>query len=100
MIRKEGRICALFAVPGGLWLVQFQPGGFLIFENIILLCRRLCAMLLMYSLINYIFISNCVNCLYNSMQLYHMLRLINCAYLLPFLAVDLARFISLLYEQR
>lgn len=89
-----------FAVPGGLWLVQFQPGGFLIFDNIILLCRRLCAMLLMYSLINCIFISNCVNCLYNSMQLYHMLRLINCAYLLPFLVVDLARFILLLYEQK
>nr|DAO70861.1 MAG TPA: hypothetical protein [Bacteriophage sp.] len=34
------------------------------------------------------------------MQLYHMLRLINCACLLPFLVVDLARFILLLYEQR
>lgn len=59
-------------------------GGFLIFDNIILLCRRLCAMLFMYSLINCTVISNCVNCLYNSMQLYHMLRLINCACLLPF----------------
>lgn len=89
-----------FAALGGLWLVQFQSGGFLIFDNIILLCRRLCAMLFMYSLINCIFIFNCVNCLYNSIQLYYLLRLINCAYLLPFLAVDLARFISLLYEQR
>lgn len=73
-----------FAVAGGLWLVQFQPGGFLIFDNIILLCRRLCAMLFMYSLINCTVIFNCVNCLYNSMQLYHMLRLINCTCLLPF----------------
>lgn len=73
-----------FAVPGESWLVQFQPGGFLIFDNIILLCRRLCAMLFMYSFINCIFISNFVNCLYNSMQLSHMLRLINCACLLPF----------------
>ena len=81
-----------FAVPGGLWLVQFQPGGFPIFDNIILLCLRLCAMLFMYSLIDCIVIFNCVNCLCNSMQLYHMLRLINCACLLPFLAVDLVRF--------
>lgn len=72
------------AVPGGLWLVQFQPGDFLIFDNIILLCRRLCAMLFMYSLINYIFISNCVNCLCNSVQLYYLWRFINCACLLPF----------------
>ena len=93
-------MCALFAVPGGLWLVQFQPGGFPIFDNIILLCRRLCAMLFMYSIINRIFIFNCVNCLYNSMQLSHMLRLINCACLLSLLAVDLARFILLLYGQR
>ena len=89
-----------FAVPGGLWLVQFQPGGFLIFDNIILLCRRLCAMLFMYSLINCIFIFNCVNCLYNSIQLYCLWWLINCACLLSLLAVDLARFILLLYGQR
>lgn len=89
-----------FAVPGGLWLVQFQPGDFLIFDNIILLCVRLCVMLFMYSFINCIFISNCVNYLYNSMQLYHMLRLTNCACLLPFLVVDLTRFILLLYEQK
>ena len=91
---------ALFAVPGGLWLVQFQPGGFLIFDNIILLCLRLCAMLFMYSLINCIFIFNCVNCLCNSIQLYCLWWLINCACLLPLLAVDLARFILLLHEQR
>ena len=89
-----------FAVPGGLWLVQFQPGGFLIFDNIILLCRRLCAMLFMYSLINCIVIFNCVNCLYNSIQLYFLWRFINCACLLPFLVVDLARFIFLLHEQK
>nr|DAZ45851.1 MAG TPA: hypothetical protein [Caudoviricetes sp.] len=89
-----------FAVLGGLWLVQFQPGGFLIFDNIILLCRRLCAMLFMYSLISCIFISNCVNCLCNSMQLYCLWRFINCACLLPFLVVDLVRFILLLYEQK
>lgn len=71
-------------VPGWLWLVQFQPSGFLIFDNIILLCRRLCAMLSMYSLINCIFISNCVNCLCNSIQLYCLWWLINCACLLPF----------------
>lgn len=59
-------------------------GGFLIFDNIILLCRRLCAMLLMYSLINCIFIFNCVNCLCNSIQLYCLWWLINCACLLPF----------------
>lgn len=87
-----------FAVPGGPWLVQFQPGGFLIFDNIILLCVRLCAMLSMYSLINCIFISNCVNCLCNSIQLYCLWWFINCTFLLPFLAVDLARFILLLYE--
>lgn len=81
-----------FAVLGGLWLVQFQPGGFLIFDNIILLCLRLCAMLFMYSLIDCIVIFNCVNCLCNSIQLYYVLRLINCAFLLPFLAVDLVRF--------
>lgn len=88
------------AVPGGLWLVQFQPGDFLIFDNIILLCRRLCAMLFMYSLINCTVISNCVNCLCNSIQLYFLWRFINCVCLLPFLAVDLARFILLLYEQK
>lgn len=70
--------------PGGLWLVQFQLGGFLIFDNIILLCRRLCAMLLMYSLINCTVIFNCVNCLCNSIQLYYLWRFINCACLLPF----------------
>lgn len=89
-----------FAVSGGPWLVQFQPGGFLIFDNIILLCRRLCAMLFMYSLINCTVISNCVNCLYNSMQLYCLWWFINCACLLPFLVVDLARFILLLHEQK
>ena len=73
-----------FAVPGGPWLVQFQPGGFLIFDNIILLCRRLCAMLFMYSLINSTVIVNCVNCLCNSIQLYYLWRFINCACLLPF----------------
>lgn len=89
-----------FAAFGGLRLVQFQPGGFLIFDNIILLCWRLCAMLFMYSFINCKIIFNCVNCLCNSTQLYCLWRFINCACLLPFLAVDLARFISLLYEQR
>lgn len=73
-----------FAVPGGSWLVQFQSGGFLIFDNIILLCRRLCAMLFMYSLINCTVIFNCVNCLCNSIQLYCLWWLINCACLLPF----------------
>lgn len=89
-----------FAVPGGLWLVQFQPGGFLIFDNIILLCWRLCAMLFMYSLINYTVIFNCVNCLCNYIQLYYLWQFINCACLLPFLVADLARFILLLYEQK
>jgi hypothetical protein len=61
-----------FAVPGGLWLVQFQPGGFLIFDNIILLYSHLCAMLFMYSFIDCIVIFNCVNCLCNFMQLYYL----------------------------
>nr|DAE96889.1 MAG TPA: hypothetical protein [Bacteriophage sp.] len=55
-------------------------------------------MLFMYSLINCIFIFNCVNCLCNSIQLYCLWWLINCACLLPFLVVDLARFILLLHE--
>nr|DAF31532.1 MAG TPA: hypothetical protein [Caudoviricetes sp.] len=55
-------------------------------------------MLFMYNLINCTVIFNYLNCLYNSIQLYCLWWLINCACLLPFLAVDLARFILLLYE--
>lgn len=68
------------------WVVagSIPAGRLLIFDNIILLCRRLCAMLLMYSLINCTVIFNCLNCLYDSMQLYCLWWLINCACLLPF----------------
>lgn len=84
IFKKTEGACAPFCRRWWLWLVRFQPGGFLIFDNIILLCWCLCAMLFMYSLINYIFISNCVNCLCNSIQLYYLWRFINCACLLPF----------------
>ena len=28
IVEKRGACAPFFAVPGGLWLVQFQPGGF------------------------------------------------------------------------